>query len=129
MSRGGEPGCRLDRATFVPLPQQLYPRLRDLVLSGRVGESATLGTERELKETFGVSCATVRVRPRRLTYGERPVPVEYVEGVHQPARYKYLHHLPRQRLQAGEPIASRPRSAAPSLTPADSDEVTGGGHE
>jgi hypothetical protein len=30
----------LDRASFVPLRQQLYPRLRERVLGGRVGEGA-----------------------------------------------------------------------------------------
>jgi DNA-binding FadR family transcriptional regulator len=34
----------LDRASFVPL----YPRLRERILRGRVGEGATLETEREL---------------------------------------------------------------------------------
>ena len=55
MSRGGERGRGLGRASFVPLSQQLYARLREHILSGSIGEGATLETERELMETFGVS--------------------------------------------------------------------------
>ena len=35
MSRGGEPGRRLDRVSFVPLYQQVYSLLRERIPGGR----------------------------------------------------------------------------------------------
>ena len=55
MSSGGERGRRLDRASFVPLSQQLYPRLRQRILSGRDGEGATLETESASSWSDGVT--------------------------------------------------------------------------
>jgi hypothetical protein len=107
MSSGGEPGCRLDRASFVPLPQQLYPRLRERVLSGRVGEDATLGTERELRETFGASCAMVR-KARAVAPTGAPGAGRVREGRTPARRHKDRHHLRGQRLQAGEPDWAAP---------------------
>ena len=112
MSRGGERGRRLDRASFVPLSQQLYPRLRGL--SGRVGTRATLETGRELLETFGVSRAT-DPEGAPFYYGERHVPMESVEGVSHPARHNYRHRRRRRRIQAGEPDCSVPELSGTEL--------------
>jgi hypothetical protein len=114
MSRGGEPGCRLDRASFVPLPQQLYPRLRERVLSGRVGEGAALGTERELKETFGVSCATVReAAPSHL---RGAAGAGGVRGGRTPARPLQVPPPPSPpTVQAGEPDRASPALGGTAL--------------
>jgi hypothetical protein len=80
----------LDRASIVPLSQRLCPRLRERILSRRVGKGATL--ERGAQ-----------------------VPVEYVEGVCHPARYKYCHDLRRQRSQAGEPDCAVPALSGTEL--------------
>jgi hypothetical protein len=58
-------------------------------------------------ETVGVPCATVGDAARSHS-GERQVPVEYVEGVCHPARYRCRHHLCRQRFRAGEPVCAVP---------------------
>ena len=118
MSRGGERGRGLGRASFVPLSQQLYPRLREHIPSGGVGERARLETERELMETFGVSRTTVR-EAAPSHYGDRQEPVEYVEGVCHPPATSTATTFAASGSRPASPTAPCPSSAALSLRPAD----------
>jgi DNA-binding GntR family transcriptional regulator len=69
--------------------------------------------------------APVLIR-RRLTYGERQVPVEYVGGVYHAARHTYRRHLRRRRFHAGEPDCAVPELSGTELDASAGDEVTGG---
>jgi DNA-binding GntR family transcriptional regulator len=66
--------------------------------------------------------APVLIR-RRLTYGERQVPVG---GVYHAARHTYRRHLRRRRFHAGEPDCTVPELSGTELDASAGDEVTGG---
>src|SRR4030095_3312771 len=104
---GGDLGIAWTAPASCRSPKQLYPRLHERVLSGRVGEGAARGTERELKETFGVSCASVReVAPSHL----RGAPgAGGVRGGRTPARaVQRPPPPPPPARQAGEPDRAGP---------------------
>ncbi|MBN1261740.1 MAG: GntR family transcriptional regulator [Anaerolineae bacterium] len=61
-----EPGRHLDADSDIPLYQQLYNHLRDMILSGELQPNHKLPSERILMTAYGISRTTVRQAYRML---------------------------------------------------------------
>lgn len=59
---------KLDRRNPIPLSQQLYEILRDLIIKGNYKPGTPFFTENEISEKYGVSRTTVREATNQLVY-------------------------------------------------------------